>query len=186
VNWYYSWGREFVTTKYLEAFLAWVENESCAKQRYLPVIKPESVPSINHFSSAIVSQSGQSGYDPYDLSSDDDGHLMPTSVAKTPPGQSDCAAHRLAAAMLYYNSPPELPHNWGQLNPNQNDYYSDPMEISRAFWILDITDQWHQKEEMHSKHANLSNVPHDIFSIGLHGVGVEGTVSLWRDGIGWR
>jgi len=84
------------------------------------------------------------------------------------------------------NSPPEAPKNWGQINPNLNDYHSDPMEISSTFWIPDITDWWRQQEETHSKYADLSNVARDIFSIIPHGVRVEASFSLGRDVIGWR
>jgi len=107
-------------------------------------------------------------------------------VAETTPGPSGRVANLLTAAMLYLNSPPEAPHNWGQINPNLNDYHSDPMEISSTFWIPDITDWWRQQDETHSKYTDLSNVARDIFSIMHHGVGVEGSFSLGRDVIGWR
>jgi len=83
-------------------------------------------------------------------------------------------------------SPPEAPQRWGQINPNLNDYHSDPMEISSTFWLPDITDWWLQQEETHSKYANFSNVACNIFSIIPHGVGVEASFSLGRDVIGWR
>jgi len=102
------------------------------------------------------------------------------------PGRSDRAALLLTAARLYLNSPPEALKNWGQINPNLNNYHSDPMEISSTFWIPDITDWWRQQDEMHSKYADLSNVARDIFSIILHSVGVEASFSLGRDVIGWR
>jgi len=60
------------------------------------------------------------------------------------------------------------------------------MQISSTFWIPDITDWWRQQEETHSKYADLSNVARDIFSIIPHGVGVEASVSLGKDVIGWR
>jgi len=60
------------------------------------------------------------------------------------------------------------------------------MEISRTFWLPDITDWWQQQEETHSMFADLSNVACDIFSIIPHGVGVEASFSLGRDVIGWR
>jgi hypothetical protein len=60
------------------------------------------------------------------------------------------------------------------------------MEISSTFWIPDISDWWRQQEETHSNYADLSNVAHDIFSVILHGVGVEANFSLGRDVIGWR
>ena len=62
------------------------------------------------------------------MSSDDEKYLMTNNVAETTPGRSDRAARLLTAAMLYLNSPPEAPKNWGQINPNLNDYHSDPMD----------------------------------------------------------
>jgi len=113
-------------------------------------------------------------------------YLTSNNVAETTPGWSDRAARLLTATRLYLNSPPEAPKNWGQINPNLNDYHSDPMEISSTFWIPDITDWWRQQEETHSKYADLSNVARDIFSIIPHGVWVEASFSLGRDVIGWR
>jgi len=107
-------------------------------------------------------------------------------VPETTPGRSNRAARLLTTARLYLNSPPEAPKNWGQINPNLNDYHSDPMEISSTFWIPDITDWWRQQEETHSKYTNLTNVARDIFPIIPHGVGVEANCSLGRDVIGWR
>jgi hypothetical protein len=59
------------------------------------------------------------------------------------------------------------------------------MECSSTFCIPDITDWWRQQEETHSKYADLSNVACDIFSIILHGVGVEASFSFGRDVIDW-
>jgi hypothetical protein len=174
------------TTQYLEAFLKYVENEYCTKHRRLPVIKSDNTLNNNLSSCEIASRSGQSSYDPYDLSSDDDEYLMPTNVAKTSPRISDHAARLLTAARLHLNSPPALPQNWGQINPILNDYHSDLMVIHSAFWLPDITDWWWQQEEMHSRYAELSNVARDIFSIIPHGFGVEASFSLGQDVIGWR
>jgi len=55
----------------------------------------------------------------------------------------------MAAARLYFDSPPEFPQNWGQINPNLNDYHSDPMEFSSTLWLPDITDWWRQQETTH-------------------------------------
>jgi hypothetical protein len=106
---------------------------------------------------------------------------MPTNVAETTPGQSDRAARLLTAAKLSLYSPPELPQNSGQMNPNFNDYLSDAMEISSKFWLPDITNWWQQQVEAHSKYADLSNVACDIFSVRPHGVGVEASFSLGQD-----
>jgi hypothetical protein len=92
----------------------------------------------------------------------------------------------LTAPRLYLNSPPEVPKNWRQINPNVNDYHSDPMENISTFWIPDITDWWRQQEETQSKYADLSNVARHIFSVIPHGVEVEASFSLGRDVIGWR
>jgi len=166
------------TTQYQEAFLKYVENEYCAKLRRAPVHKLEKVRSSNLVPSATASGSYQSSFDPYDLSSDDEEYLTPNNVPETTPGRSDGTARLLTAARLYLNSPPEAPKNWGQINPNLNEYHSDPMEISSTFCIPDITDCWRQQEETHSKYANLSNVAHDIFSIIPHGVRVEASFPL--------
>jgi hypothetical protein len=174
------------TTQYHEAFLKYVENEYCAKHRRVPVNNFERVQNSHFVPSATASGSYQSSFDPYDLSSDDEEYLTPNNVAETTPRRSDRAAHLLTAARLYLNSPPEAPKNWGQINPNLNDYHSDPMEISSTFWIPDITNWWQQQEETHSKYADISKVVRDMFSIIPHGVGVEASFSLGRDVIGWR
>jgi len=174
------------TTQYPEAFLKYVENEYCTKHWRVPVNQLETVPSSNLVPSATASGSYQWSFDPYDLSSNDEEYLTPNNVAETTPGRSDCAACSLTASNLYLNSPPEAPKIGGQINPNLNDYYSDPMEISSTFRIPDITDWWRQQEETHSKYSDLSNVALDIFSIIPHGVGVEARFSLGRDVIGWR
>jgi len=152
----------------------------------VPVNKLETVPSSNLVPSAMASGSYQSSFDPYDLSSDDEEHLTPNNVAKTTPRHTNRAARLVTAARLYLYSPSEVPKNWGQTNPNLNDYHSDPMEIGSTFRLPDITDWWHQPEETHSKYTDLSNVARDIFPIIPHGVGVEVSFSLGRDGIGWR
>jgi len=174
------------TTQYQEAFLKYVEKGYCAKHWCMPVNKLETVLSGNLVPSATTSGSYQSSFDPYDLSSDDEEYLTPNNVAGMTPGRSDRPARLLTAARLYLNSPPEAPKIWGQINPNLNDYHSNAMEICSTFWIPDITDWWRQQEETHSKYANLSNVAREIFSIILHGVGVEASFSLGRDVIGWR
>jgi len=110
------------TTQYQEAFLKYVENEYCAKRRQLSVTKHEKLQSNDFICSATPSQSGQSCFDPYDLSSGDEEYLMPKNLAETTPGRSDRTARSLTPARLYLNSPPESPKNWGQVNPNLNDY----------------------------------------------------------------
>jgi len=133
----------------------------------------------------MASGSGQLYRDPNDLSRNDGEYVMPNSVGETTPGWSARTALLLTAAKLYRNPPPDFPPNWGHNKQNCNDYLSEPMEISGAFWIPDITDLWCQQDEMHSKYANLSNVARDIFSIIPHGVRVEACFSLGRDVIGW-
>jgi len=174
------------TTQYQEAFLKYVENEYCAKLRRVPGNKPQSLLSSNHISSATASQSYQWSLDPYNLSSDADQYLMPTNVAETIPRWSDRAARLLTSARLYLNLLPEAPMNWGQINPNLNNYDSDPMEFSSIFCIPDLTDWWSQQEETHSKYTDLSNVARDILSIIPHGAWVEASFSLGRDVISWR
>ena len=130
------------TTQYQEAFLKYVENEYCAKHRQLSVTKHEKLQSNDFIHSAMPPQSGQSSFDPYDLSSGDEEYLTPKNLAKTTPRWSNRAARSLTATRLYLNLPPELPMNWGQVNSNLDDCHSDPMEISSTFWIPDIAEWW--------------------------------------------
>jgi len=152
----------------------------------VPVNKLETVPNSNLVPSATALGSYQSSFDPYNLSSDDEKYITPDNVAETTPGQSNRTARLSTAARLCLNSPPEAPKNWGQINPNLNDYHSDPIVISSTFWIPDITDWWRQQEGTHPKYADCSNVARDIFSIIPHGVGLEASFSLGRDIIDWR
>jgi len=59
------------------------------------------------------------------------------------------------------------------------------MEISRTFWLPDITDWWRKQEETHSKYADICNLARDIFSIVSQDVGVETSFSHRQDVIGW-
>ena len=174
------------TTHYQEVFLKYVVNEYCDKHRRVPVNELESLLISNLVPDPMASRSCQSSFDPYDLSSDDEETLMPINVAETTPGQCNRTARLLTTTRLYLNSPPEAPKNWGQSNPNLNDYHSDPMEISSTFRLPDITDWWRQHKETHSKYRDLSNVAGDIFPIIPHGVAVEASSSLGQDAIGWR
>jgi len=74
----------------------------------------------------------------------------------------------------------------GEINPNFNNYHTDPMEISSTFSIQDITDWRCQQAVTHSQYTDLSNVATDMFSILPHGVGVQSSFSLTRDVLGWR
>jgi len=85
----------------------YVQNEYCAKYRRLLVIEPENIPNTNLVFSAMASRSGQSCYDAYYLSSDNEKYLMPNNVAETTPRRSDHTARLLTAARLYSVSPPE-------------------------------------------------------------------------------
>ena len=126
----------------------------------------------------MASGCSQSSFDPYDLSSNDEEYLKLDTVAEWTAGRSDHAAWVFTAARLHLNSLSDAPKKWVQVNPNFNDYYSDPIKISSTLWIPDITDWWHQQEEMHSKYPDLSNVACDICSIISHGVRVQARCSL--------
>jgi len=167
------------TAQYQKAFLIYVENEYCAKHRCVPVNKLKCLPSSKLTLCATASGSCQLSFDPYDLSSGDEEYLTPDNVAEMTLRWSGRAARSLTTARLYLNSPPEVPKDWGQIQPNLNDYNSDPMEISSTFWFQDITDWWRQQVETHSKYADLSNVASDTVSIIPYGVGVVATFSLW-------
>ena len=84
------------------------------------------------------------------------------------------------------NSPAAAVKNWVEVDPNHNDYHSDPIEISTTFWIPDVA-QWQlQQEETHPKYTDLSNVGRDIFCIIPHGVEVEASFYPGQDVIGGR
>jgi len=59
------------------------------------------------------------------------------------------------------------------------------MEISSTFWLPDITNWWHQQQQIHSKYSDLSNKAHDIFPIISHLVRVEASFSIAQDVISW-
>jgi len=73
----------FYTTQYQEAFLKYMENEYCAKNRRVLVNKPKSLLRSNLIPLQMVLGSCQSSFDPYDLSSDDEEYLTPNNVAET-------------------------------------------------------------------------------------------------------
>jgi len=174
------------TTRYHEAILKYVKNENCTNRRGLPVTKPDRIPKNILVSSAMASRFGRSYYDPCDLSSDGEEYSMPNNVAETTLGPSQYAARLVTAARRYLDSPLELPQNWGQMNPNLNDYHCDRMEINCTFCSPDMTGWWRQQEAMHSKYTDLSSSASDLFSIIAPGVGVEGRFSPGRDVLSWR
>jgi len=164
------------TAQYQESFPKYVEDEYCAKHGRMPVNKLEMVRSSNLVPSVRASWSYQSSLDPYDLSTNDEEYLKPNNVTKTTPGLSDRAARLLTAARLYLNSPPDAAKNWGQINPNLNDYHSDPMVIGSTFWIPDITDWWPQQEETHTQSTPISPIWHATYSLSYHMVSEWGPV----------
>ena len=85
-----------------EAFLKYVVHEQCAKHRRVPVNDLEYVPHRNIVPSGMASGSGQSLFESYDLSRDDEEYLTPDNVAETTTGQSDGAACLLTATRLYF------------------------------------------------------------------------------------
>ena len=76
------------TTQYHEALLNYVENEYCAKHRQLSVTKHEKLQSNDFLHSAMPSQSGQSSFDPYDLSNGDEEYLRPKICPKRLPDRA--------------------------------------------------------------------------------------------------
>lgn len=176
----------FYTTQYQQPFEKFIEHEYCAKHRRLHIIEPDSLPTNNVFSSAMASWSGQSLYDPYGLSSEDEDCLMRNNVAETMPRWSDRAVRLSTDARLHLNALPELPQIWGQIHPNHTDYNSNAMQIGRTFLLRNITDRWHQQEEMNSKYAFHSNVARDVFCIIPPAVVVEARCSLGGEVISKR
>jgi hypothetical protein len=150
----------------------------------MTAIKPKNIRGSNIVPSAKAFRFGLFSFNQYDLSSDDEEYLTPNRIVETSPGHSDRATCLFTTAKLYMNSALEEPKNWGQVNSNLDDYQSDPMEISGRVWMQDITDWWHDPEEMPSKLANPSIVALDIFSIIPPCDLVEASFSLGRDFMG--
>jgi len=163
-----------------------MENEYCAKHRCMPVNILESLPTRKFILSATASGSCQSSIDPYDLFSDEEESITPNNVAETTPEWRDCALCLFISASIYLNLPPEALKNRGQIDPNLNDYHSEPMVISSTFKIPDIINWRHQQEKTHSQFTDLLNVAHNIFSIIPPAVRGEDRFSLARDVISWR
>jgi len=127
----------------------------------------------------MASRSGQSPSDPYNMSIDDEGKIMPENLSELIPGRTDHPAHILTEAMLYLKSPPEVPKYWGQHNPNFNYYHSDNIESCSTLWIPDTENWLLQEEEMRSRYTDHSNAACNAISVIPHGVGVEDGFSLW-------
>jgi len=102
------------------------------------------------------------------------------------PEQTVCVAPILTNARRCLYSPPQAPKKWGQKNPNLIGSHSDPVEMSSRWWILELTDWWHQQEETHWRFADLLNVAHNLRSIIPPGDGTDSHSSLGRDVIGWN
>jgi len=161
------------TTQYWVACLKYVENEYCVNQRCLSIIKPEAY-------RATISSPPQWLLDVAILPMI---HMIcPAMINNTwsqkvwlkwHPRDASAFSHLLTAARLYFNSMPELPQHWGQINPNHNDYHSYPTQISSTVSIQNITVWWRQQEGMNPTYANLSNMARDISSIILHSIRVE-------------
>jgi hypothetical protein len=88
----YPEGETSYTAQSEEVFPNYVENESCAKQRDVPVNKFESVPSSNLVTSATASGYYQASFQPHDSSSDDQEYFMLNNVAETTPRHRNGAA----------------------------------------------------------------------------------------------
>jgi len=172
-------------TQYQEAFDKYVDNEYCAKDRYVPINQLQCLPSSNSISSAMVSGSCQSSFDPHDFSSDDEEYYIANNVAKTTPRWNGHPALCEPATRLHLHSPPEAPMYRGQIHQNLNECHSDPMEFRGTLGIPNMTDWWRQQEQTQSKYTNLSNIECNIFSTIPHHVGVEAGFSLGRNVIGY-
>jgi len=134
------------TMQYQSALLKFLENQSCAKHWVLSVNKPERVTTKNPFSSTMASWSSQSFLNKYHLSGDDDEYLTSKNVVGVTLRRRNRKARWLAAPRLYLNSSPESPKYCGHVNPNHNDYHSNPIDIESTFWLPNITDWWQQHE----------------------------------------
>jgi hypothetical protein len=67
------------------AFQEYVENKYYAKHERVPINKAESIQCSNLVPSSNSSASGQSCFDPCDLSSNDQEYLIPNYITETTP-----------------------------------------------------------------------------------------------------
>ena len=145
------------------------------------LIKPETVPSKDHFPSAAASGAGLSYVDSSDLFTDDEKYITPKNMAEKTLSKRNYAACLFIAARLYINSLPESPR---QVNFIFSDSHFGPIDILSIFWVPDITYWWHPHETMHSKSADLSTLAYYTFTTIPYGVGVKASFSLAREVIG--
>jgi len=130
------------TTQYQAACLKYVKTEYCTKHRPLSVTTLENNQHSEVFRCLNAFVLGRASLNPYRWPYDQDEYLTSKCVAETRSRRRNCAEYPLTAARLNLNSPPDSPYTAGQVNPNFNDYHSDPMEMSSTFWLRDITDWW--------------------------------------------
>jgi hypothetical protein len=128
------------TAQYKDTFLKYMKHEYSSKDRITPNFNLQTPNHNDPFSTLPVSGPGHSFYDPYDLSSEDAEYITPANIVESTPGRSHCAALLVTATTLNLNSPPEALRRWGRMNPIFNDYHTDAMQVSSAFWMPDITD----------------------------------------------
>jgi hypothetical protein len=102
---------------------------------------------------------------------------MSNNVAETTPAPRDYTTFLLTTARLYLNSPPDAPKYCRPINPNLNNYHSDPMKSGIIFCKPHITDWWCLDEGTHPHYAYLSNLTPNIFPIKLVGLVMKATVS---------
>jgi hypothetical protein len=105
----------------------------------VPVNEFESFLDSNRVPSSTLSGAWQSTFDPHELSRNEEECVTPNNVAETTPGPRNFAAPWMATPSDSLNSPPAAPKSWGQINSNLNKYYSNQMDNSSTFWILEIT-----------------------------------------------
>jgi hypothetical protein len=80
------------TAQYKDAFLKYMEDEYCSKDRIKPNFKLETSNQNYSFSTSPLSGPGHSFYDPYDLFCDDAEYITPANLVESTPRHSHCAA----------------------------------------------------------------------------------------------
>jgi hypothetical protein len=88
----------------------------------MSITNPDHDQPSTFFPTGNASGLGQSSFDPYELSSNDDEYLTPKCMTGMPSGRTGHAAHLLTVARLNLNRPPASPKNWGLVNHKVHDY----------------------------------------------------------------
>ena len=183
---------ESYTAQYTEAFMDYWEEmyvvPQCAPQARKEDSDSGETKTDAMYDSSSTSRSASPDVAYFSKSSDDFTH-EPDTPACPPitPARALQQDRLMEVASKYINSVNADPAALGQHPPKTDDLKSDNLlELTAAFWKTDVAAYWRMQEDSCTEYAPLARMARDIFSVIPHGVGVEASLSLGRDVVGWR